>query len=139
MRPGASTRHVGPEKDSLLAIAVAARASASAVNSPDIDTEGFNEINVGINLSAGTGGKTIVIKVQGKYPGQGIDLYEDLLSSAALDYAALGLKTLKLGLGLVTAANLVQKVNFPKTIRIVATPSDATSGTYGVQVNKLNN
>jgi hypothetical protein len=108
-------------------------AAAGTVNGADMPNGDKTCAHVQINISAITGGSTLVGKIQGKDPGSGV--YYDLLASASLN--ATGFTLLTVCPAGINTAN-VQASNFvPRTWRVVGTVGGAgtVTATIGVALN----
>jgi len=113
--------------EAVTVFASAARATGAVLNSADIVNYNGRGIVVFTDITAFTSGG-LTIAIQAKDP---LSLkYVTILQSAVL--AAVGTTRMRVYPGLTPVANLAADDVLSRALRIVATPSDATSITYSV-------
>lgn len=96
-------------------------------NSVDMIKSGEKGLHVTVNVTAVPGIDTVTPKIQGK---DALGNYYDLVVGVPI--VASGLVTLKVGLGILVAANLSVSDLVPDVWRVVMTHSAGTNFTYSV-------
>ena len=114
-------------------IVLASAVRAASVNSADQNWAGDGRaMHVIIDMTAVPTVETVTFKVQGKSAN---DTYYDIITSAAI--VAVSQVVLKIGVGLLAAANTVVNDGVPDIWRITATHSASGNFTYAVSASDI--